>query len=93
MLVVIRRARLAKILEHPDLLLTGFDTCFGFNSREAAECSEAIVGSRSSPVKHRIVWMRILRPDAHDVRMNRTIHWPVKRLVGLDTPIVDPSPG
>ena len=90
MFVVIRCARLAEILEYPDLLITALNTGFEFDSREAAKRPEAIVWSRSSSMKHGIVRMRINRHDAPDVSMHGAIHRTVKRLVRLDATIEEP---
>lgn len=92
MLVVIRRARLPKILEDPDLLLTTLNVTLRFDRGKAAQCPEAIVRPRSSSMEHRIIGIRILRHDAPEMGVHRAIHRTIKCLVCLDATIEEPTP-
>ena len=92
MLVVIRRARLAEILQYPDLLFTGLDVRLGIDPSEAAQCPKAIIRPRASSMEHGIIGMWIFRHDTPDVSMHCAIHWTVECFVSLDATIEEPTP-
>src|SRR5438067_1368 len=92
MLIVVCRARLAKILEFPRFFDAGLDIRLRSNAGESAQLVEAGVRTCASTQEDRIVCQRILRGDTPEVRVDGAIHGPVERLASLDPAIEQPPP-
>ena len=92
MFVVKRRARLAKILEHPAFLFTRLHIRLGVDAGQSAELPESHVWWHASAKEQGVVGMRILRHDTLDVIVNGAIHRSVECLACLHPAIEHPSP-
>jgi hypothetical protein len=92
MFVIVRRTRLAEILQVPWDLLASFDVQFRANASELAESDKRRIGPTTSAAKHRIIGFWRLRHDVPNVFMNDTVHRTVERLASLDSSKINPSP-
>ena len=93
MLVVVGRASLSQIPEHPRLFFPGLDVRLGANSSKAAQRSESLIGTRASAKENRSIGIRVIWHDVLDMRVHSAVHGPVERLVCLKATVEQPTPG
>src|SRR3954454_6013995 len=74
--IVVRRARLSEILDHPRLLLAGFNVPLRRNTGKSAKHSKSVVRSSAAAVEDRTIWIRVAGHDTFEVQSNRAIHGP-----------------
>ena len=86
-LVVVCRTCFPKVLEFPRLLHPGFDVRPRLDAGQCAQFLEACVRARSPAQKNGGFRIGVLWQDALEMRMNDTIHRPVKRLSCLHAAI------
>src|SRR5689334_161973 len=89
--IVVRRARLAKILEHPRTLLTRFNAPLRWYPGNGAQHSKSVVGSSPSAEEDWSIGIRGVGHDTSKVQSNRAVHRSPKRLVGFHTAIEEPA--
>ena len=92
-LVVVRRASLAEVLEHPRFVFVRLDICFGPDAGVVAKFPKSSVRARAAAKENGIVRAGILRHNAFNVSVHDSIHWPVEGLARLHPTIEEPSPG
>ncbi len=92
MLVIVRRARFAEVLENPESLVPGFNVAFRRYTGQITELAESNV--RTSPATEEDwgirIWLAVAK--ALQVEPNGAVHWTPKRLFCFHTPIVEPAP-
>src|SRR3954468_16641566 len=92
-LVVMRRAGLAKVLEHPGTLFACIDAGFGPDSSKMTQRSKLVIRPSSAATKHGRVGIRCFGHDAPQVQPDRAVHRPPEGLVGLYSAIKEPAEG
>jgi hypothetical protein len=92
MFVIVRRARLAEILQVPWGLLASFDVQFRANASEVTKVYKRCIGPTTSAAKHRIIGFWRMRHNVPNVFVDDSVHRSVERLASLDSPKINPSP-
>src|SRR5436190_1269325 len=91
-LVVVRGASLAEVLELPGLVLAGLDVGLELYSGQPAEFPETSIRTRPPAQEDGSIGLKVLRHEALNVRVDDTVHRSVERLPGLHSAVVEPTP-
>jgi len=91
-LVMIGRARLAKVFEHPRALFPCVDAPLRTDAGQFARLAETVVWPTSATDEDRDIEILLLWPDTLQMEPNRAIHRPPKCLASLDASVVQPTP-